>query len=356
MRRALSLLGAAILLGLACSAPAPAANPAARASSAPAAGAPSSSTAGAPAAASATVVVGYIPVTVAAPVYVAVEKGYFAEQGITADLQLFTSGAEILTQTAAGHLNIGTVASVGSAALNALQTGVDVKIMGTGHAESRATPTTTFVVRKVDSHLPSVAELRGHKLAINSVGVATEYILALGLATADLRIEDIDLQQMPFPDMVAALTNGSIDAAVMAEPFITRVVQQDIAEPLPNVVPDKLQTTVTYINSRWAASNADAARRFTVAWLKAIRELQGDAFARDDIAAIVAKYTRLEPAVIKASAMPYFAPSGKPNVDSIMEQQRFFLQRGALKYSELLDIRQYVDDSFVEYAARQLGS
>ncbi len=156
--------------------------------------------------------------------------------------------------------------------------------------------------------------------------------------------------------MVAALTNGSIDAAVMAEPFITRVAQQDIAEPMQNIVPDKMQTTVTYINTRWAASNTDVARRFTVAWLKAIRELQGDAFSRDDVAEIVAKYTRLEPAVIKASAMPYFDPSGRPNVESIMEQQRFFLSRGSLRYTDLLDIRQYIDDSFVEYAARQLGS
>lgn len=212
------------------------------------------------------------------------------------------------------------------------------------------------MLRKVDGRALTVPELRGRKVAINSVGVSTEYVLGLGLATADLRIEDIDLQQIPFPDMVAALTNGSIDAAVMAEPFITRVVQQNVAEPLTSIVPDKMQTTVTYINSRWAASNTEAARRFTVAWLRAIRELQGEAFTRDDIAAIVAKYTRLEPAVIKASAMPYFDPSGKPNVDSIMEQQRFHLQRGSLKYTELLDIRQYLDDSFVEYAARQLGS
>ncbi|MBX5489731.1 MAG: ABC transporter substrate-binding protein [Chloroflexi bacterium] len=348
MRRALTLLSAAVLLGLACSAPAPAAKPAASPVSTPA------TPAAAPA--PATVIVGYLPVTIAAPVYLAIEKGYFNEQGITIDLQLFTSGGEVLTQTAGGHLNIGTAASVGSAALNALQSGVDVKILGTGHAESRANPTTNFVLRKVDGRPFSVSELRGRKVAINSIGVATEYVLALGLATADLRIEDIDLQQIPFPDMVAALTNGSIDAAVMAEPFITRVAQQDIAEPMQNIVPDKMQTTVTYINTRWAASNTDVARRFTVAWLKAIRELQGDAFSRDDVAEIVAKYTRLEPAVIKASAMPYFDPSGRPNVESIMEQQRFFLSRGSLRYTDLLDIRQYIDDSFVEYAARQLGS
>ncbi len=38
-----------------------------------------------------------------------------------------------------------------------------------------------------------------------------------------------------------------------------------------------------------------------------------------------------------------------------MDQQRFFLTRGSLKYAEPLDIRAYVDDSFVDYAVQRLG-
>src|SRR5262245_24559210 len=48
--------------------------------------------------------VGYLPVSIAAPLYLAVEKGYFAEQGLSIDLQLFASGAEVLTSTAGGQL------------------------------------------------------------------------------------------------------------------------------------------------------------------------------------------------------------------------------------------------------------
>ena len=299
--------------------------------------------------------VGYLPVSIAAPLYLGIEKGYFAEQGLGVDTQLFASGAEVLTSTAAGQLQIGTAASVGSAALNALSRGVDVRIIATSHAENRANPTTNMVIRRLDGRTPALAELRGHRVAINSVGVATEYVLGQALASAGLVIEDVDLQQIPFPDMVAALTNGSIDGAVMAEPFITRVAQQGVADPLANIVPDRLQTTVTYVNSRWAGGNAEAGRRFAVAWVRALRDLQGDNWTRDDVVQIIAQYTRLEPAVVRASAAPYYDPDGRVNVDSIMEQQQFFIQRGSTTYRDPLDVRNFVDNSFLDYAVQQLG-
>jgi ABC-type nitrate/sulfonate/bicarbonate transport system substrate-binding protein len=301
------------------------------------------------------VVVGYLPVSIAAPLYLGIEKGYFAEQGLAVDTQLFASGAEVLTSTAAGQLNVGTAASVGAAALNAFSRGVDVRIMATSHAENRANPTTNMVIRRVDGRAPSLPELRGRRVAINSVGVATEYVLGQALASAGLAIEDVDLQQIPFPDMVAALTNGSIDGAVMAEPFITRVVQQGVADALSGVVPDRLQTTVTYVNTRWAGGNAEAARHFAVAWVRALRDLQGDNWTRDDVVQIIAQYTHLDPGVVRASAAPYYDPDGRVNVDSIMEQQQFYIQRGSTTYRDPLDVGVFVDNSFLDYAVQQLG-
>ena len=39
-----------------------------------------------------------------------------------------------------------------------------------------------------------------------------------------------------------------------------------------------------------------------------------------------------------------------------MEQQSFYMARGQLTYSEPLDIRNYIDDSFLDYALQQLGA
>ena len=156
--------------------------------------------------------------------------------------------------------------------------------------------------------------------------------------------------------MVAALTNGSIDAAVVAEPFIMRLVQTNVAEALTDILHENFQTTVTFVNTRWAAQSSDVARRYAVALVRALRDLQGDAWRRDDIAQIVSKYTRLDPELIKATNPPYFDPDGRVNADSIMEQQRFYLSRGQLSFREPLNIRNYLDESFLDYALQQLGS
>jgi NitT/TauT family transport system substrate-binding protein len=303
----------------------------------------------------ASVTVGSLPVSAGAALFVAIERGYLAEQNVTVNLENFTSGAEVLTSTAAGQLNLGTAASVGSGALNALSRGLDVRIIATSSAEYTARPSGTVVLRKIDGRALTVPELRGRKVAVNSVGVASEYILDAGLRSGGLTVDDVDLQQIPFPDMVAALTNGSIDAAMMAEPFITRLVQSGVGEAMNNILHDHFQTTVTFVNTRWAAQNPDVARRYTVALVRAFRDLQGDAWARDDIAQIMAKYTRLDAELLKATNSPYFDPDGRVNTDSIMEQQRFYMARGQLTYREPLDIRNYVDESFLDSALLQLG-
>src|SRR4051812_31093845 len=304
----------------------------------------------------ASVTVGILPVSASAGVFVAVERGYLAEQNITVNFENFTSGAEVLTSTAAGQLHVGTGASVGSGALNALSRGLDVRIISTSSAEYTARPSGTVVLRKIDGRVLTVPELRGRKVALNSVGVASEYILDAGLRSGGLTVDDVDVQQIPFPDMVAALTNGSIDAAMAAEPFITRLVSSGGGDSMTNILHEHFQTTVTFVNSRWAAQNPDVVRRYAVAMVKALRDLQGDAWTRDEIAQIMAKYTRLDAELLKTTNSPYFDPNGRVNVESIMDQQRFYMARGQLGYRDLLNIRDYIDESYLDAALQQLGT
>ena len=38
-----------------------------------------------------------------------------------------------------------------------------------------------------------------------------------------------------------------------------------------------------------------------------------------------------------------------------MEQQRFFMQRGSTTYREPIDVRNWIDTSYIDYAVQQLG-
>src|SRR5438067_1012334 len=81
------------------------------------------------------------------------------------------------------------------------------------------------VVRKdlYDSgELRAPADLRGRRVAMNTRGASPEYLLTKVLDGAGLTLDDVDLVTIPFPDMPAALANGSVDAAIPAEPAATR--------------------------------------------------------------------------------------------------------------------------------------
>src|SRR5581483_9062323 len=74
-------------------------------------------------------------------------------------------------------------------------------------------------------------DLRSLSLAITPPGKATTTACALsvGLQQAGLTLDDLNIQPITFPDMVGALANGSVEAAMMVEPFLSRAVQQGTA-------------------------------------------------------------------------------------------------------------------------------
>src|SRR5207247_525667 len=73
-----------------------------------------------------------------------------------------------------------------------------------------------------------LADLRELSLAITPPGKGTSTACGLGrgLQQVGLTLDDLNIQPITFPDMVPALANGAIDAAMIAEPFLTRAIRQ----------------------------------------------------------------------------------------------------------------------------------
>ncbi|MBI4505881.1 MAG: ABC transporter substrate-binding protein [Chloroflexi bacterium] len=370
MVRVLSL---ALLLALAACAPAaqpaPASAPAAKpaetkpaAEAKPAGPAQPAAKPAAPAqpakpASSTTVRVGYVPIMNFAPLYVALEKGYFREQGIDAQLTTLAGGADMLIQTAGGHFDVGA-GGVGSALFNAIQRGVAVRVVAPLHAESKPM-STPLVGRKASRDagtVKAIADLRGKKAAINARGAATEYWLDAALRQGGLTINDIDLQAIPFGDMPAALEKGVIEASMLAEPLTTLAERRGIVVRLSDDFLKDAQPTAVYYNLDFARKNPDAAKGFMVAYLKACRDLQAEGWRDAQNVAIIEKHTKVPADIIRAAAAPLFEPNGRINLSDWEKQQQFFMRQGLLTYKEPLDVRQLVDGSFVEQALRVLGS
>lgn len=347
------LAASAAALGLAACGGATATPTNGGAATTPGAGSAASPAAGGPLA---KVRVGYIPVLIYSPLYLAIEKGYFREQGIEVALTSFTGGADILAQTAAGNLDVG-LGGLGAAALNAFQRGLDLRVVGPAHSESP--PLTTPLVvgkrRYDEGAYRTVADLRGKKVAINAKGTATEYWLQAALAHGGLSIGDIELAALPFDQVAPALTNGALDAAMLGEPLATLAERQGLIQRLANDFLTDAQGTVIFYNSRWGRDQQAPANRWLAAWLRGARDLQGGGYGRDENAAIIEGYTKTPRDVVKAASPPLHDPNGRLKLADMQAQQRYFLGSGSLTYTDLLDLNTIVDPGYAERAVQMIG-
>lgn len=300
--------------------------------------------------------VGSVPVSIFAPVFVALEKGYYAEQGLDVVIEPLPGGADLIALTANNQLQIAA-AGAGPAFWNAVSLGLPIKVIAPGHMENVPVATPLMISKAMceSGEISSVADLAGKRVSVNARG-ATEYWLAAALATGGLTMDDVTVESIPFADAVLALESGAIDAAMIGEPLATKAIQDGIAVPLTesfeinNVLP-----TVIIANTDFAAENPELVTGFVVAYLKASRDISGEGWLDPANLAIVEQYTQV-PADLAASAVaPVYLQNGELDPDSLGRLQSFFREQGQLEYDEDLDPALVIDSSFVEAALEIIG-
>jgi NitT/TauT family transport system substrate-binding protein len=337
----------------------PAATPAAPAAAATAvpATAPVAPATGSPAAGPLTKVrVGYVPVLIYGPLFIAIEKGYFREAGVEPVLTPLVGGADIISQTVAGNFEVG-LGGMGAAALNAAKRNLDFRIVASHHSESPplSTPLVVAKKKKDDGTYKSVADLKGKKVAVNARGSATEYWLNAALSKAGLTLTDIELAALPFDQVAAALEGGALDGALLGEPLVTLAEQKGLVARLSDDFLTNAQGTVIFYNLKWARAEPALGERWLTAWLRGARDLQGDGYRQEANAAIIEQYTKVPKDVVRVAKSPRHDPNGRLNLADMQAQQAFFLKTGTLTYTDLIDLTTIIDPSFADKAVARLG-
>jgi len=310
-----------------------------------------------PISAQTVVKIGFVPSESFAPLFVAHERGYLKAQGLASELVRLPSGAAILTQVSTGDLQVGGGA-LGAAGFNAAHQKLPVAFVAPMHFSYNED---YLVVRKAEidaGRFKTVSDLRGKPCAVNAKGVATEWVLDEVLKTGGLRIDNIDLKTLPFPEMLPALDNGAVHCAIITEPFATQAEEKGIGvRPLkakPGVKP--VPITVAFWNSDWAKKNDSAAKAFMNGYLRAVRDLsEPNAWRAPVHTEIISKHTGVATAVLLKTRPPVFSPNLELEEKVMMEQQEFNLRLGYLKYKEAKPIKELIDLSHAEAAVKQAG-
>lgn len=325
--------------------------PAVRPISSPVAGLVDSSRDASPAGNAVALKVGFVPISIYAPVFVAAEKGYYAEEGLAVDLEPLPGGADLVALTASGQLQ-AAAAGAGPAFWNGLALGLPLVVVAPGHFEGSPVATPLMISREVceSGRITSVADLQGGNVSVNALG-ATEYWLAQALSTGGLTLDDVTLRTIPFPDAVFALEAGAVDAAMVGEPLATKAEQDGIAVRLADDFPvQDVMPTALMANRDWATANGDAMVGFVRAYLRAAADLEAGGFQDPETQAIIEEYTGVPGNLVAAAVPPRYAPDGVVEPESLAKLQTFFRERGQLEYENDIDPVTVIDPTYAERA------
>lgn len=307
-----------------------------------------------------TIQVGYIPILAYAPIFVAIEKGYFEEQGLEVELQGFRSGSVMIALLSTGKLDVGA-GETGPALFNAIHQELDIKVVASLLSQPPGYGTIPCLVRKdlFDSgEIAEPADFAGRKVSVNIERGMNEYLWSEVLGRAGLTVDDVELVTLPFPDIPAALANQAIDGAILPQPLAGKAIGEGSAVVFigGDEITDTPQNAVVYFGQRFLdPANKEAAVRFLVAYLKGARDIYGEAYKSDEHVAIFSQYTNIPEETIKKVPPFYTDPNGEINRDSTEKVHAYHVGRGYLEFSEPLSLDQVIDESFLEEALTRLG-
>ena len=301
----------------------------------------------------------HAPSTLFAPLYVALEKGYFDEQGIDLQLDRVAAGQDAMAVVANGQLDM-VAAGFSAATFNAVDRGLDLRVVASMGAQPKQGYPSALMVRKdlLDSGaVKTLQDLKGKKVALSGgVGATGSYWIATKLQTVGMTLKDIDVVNMGFPDMVAAFQTKAIDAAFPPAPFTTEIKQANTADFFGGEIePGASAVGITY-GGQFIKNRPDVARRVMVAMVKAARDIQGQGYYAPENLAAYAKYTGTPIDTLKSMDAYGFNPDLTPDSRTLLNMEDIFLKEGGvLNFTQPIPADKFIDSSFVQYAVQQLG-
>ncbi|HZU05741.1 MAG TPA: ABC transporter substrate-binding protein [Chloroflexota bacterium] len=369
LARATGLLLGALLLAGACAAPgsSPAPERSSAGSSPVAAATAPSAPAGGPTAAppplSPPVVVRVASLLglTDAGLFIAQDRGYFAEEGLEIEHSRVDGAAQAMPHVATGQLDVAGV-TPSAALFNAVNRGLPLRIAGDKGHVAPGYSQNTWMLREdlaASGAVRDWADLRGHTLGINvpNSGSSTDIMLDGALERGGLTRDEVRVVELPYPDINAAFANQTIEAALHTEPFATLGVNLGVARrwrPASDVRSEQY-TGVWIYSPQFAAT--EAAYRFMVAYLRGVRDYN-DAVVhgrgKDAIVDILARYTAVkDPALYAQMQFAAIDPDGRVRPEVLERDVQYYLAKGFMQ--QPVDVRQVIDQRFADYALSRLG-
>ncbi|MBU2935211.1 MULTISPECIES: ABC transporter substrate-binding protein [Pacificibacter] len=140
-----------------------------------------------------------------APFHVAVERGYYADEGLNPIFHIAKGGADVAIQVAVGNASIGLAA--GDTPIIVRPNGLPVKAVALLGGQAL-----THVSIRSDEGIENLSDLAGKRIGVMSFQDTSYYNLLGVLAAVGVDRDDVDIQSLGPAGMTQLMVSGDVDA------------------------------------------------------------------------------------------------------------------------------------------------
>jgi NitT/TauT family transport system substrate-binding protein len=244
-----------------------------------------------------------LPIVDDAPLFLAIKKGYFRQQGLTVTPKIITQSTLALPDLLHGSVDIvggGNYVSYmegqasGTFSLKILVAGTQCKAASFG------------VLTLPSSGITSPAKLAGKTIAVNLTDNIQTLTADAMLKTAGVNPASVKYVVIPFPDMAAALKAGRVSAISAVEPFLSGAEQALGAKLVLSQCTGSLASfplSGYFATAAWTEQNPHTAQAFQRAMAKA--QAYADAHPAA-VRQVLPTYTKVTAAAAQHLVLNYF--------------------------------------------------
>lgn len=301
------------------------------------------------------VTIGGIQLPTNAPLFIAIEKGFFARENIKIDLRWFTAASSVSSAVVSRDIDIGMTGTT-AAAFNLAAKG-GFKIIAGSTRDAPNFPLNALLIsnKAFDSGITSFAAMSGRRMAMTTAGSTHQYDIG-GLAKKyGIPLTSIALVPLnDYGNIIAALQTGQVDAAILPPAQTKRLVESKSAHFIAwtgDEVP--MQQGILFASPQTLSRKREAVLRFMRAYVTGTHEHhqafnQLDAQGRkikgpnyDEFIPIIARFAGITPEEAE-SQLTYIIPGARPDQADILRQAAFWQEQGmvpkAADFSNLFDL------------------
>lgn len=275
-------------------------------------------------------VIGTLATQDALPLWVAEERGRFADVGL-ADVEIvtFQSAQECQAAFTAGSVDALMTDIIVAAKLQAAGTPVYIStvMLGADTAEGRFA-----IVAAPGSGIASLEDLAGTPVG-TAAGTITEYVLDKLMAEAGVDAADVAKEEVPkMPVRFQLMMSGQLKAASLPEPFVSLAEQQgativaggDDTAASENISQSVLVVSREYIEAEGGSAALDA---LLEAWDAAVADLSA---TPDEFRSTLVTKAGLPEALADTYTVSSYPTAGQPSAEQVQAVLDWMAERGYL--------------------------